>query len=176
MDTPRAHILQPDGYGDLHGGKPQPEGENLKKYFGSLFLLPVEVDGYSAYPGHFLIIQWCWAHILREAENVAISCGADSMAESLHQVLLGLFREAKRIAVVTVDSEGADAQMCIDLKNRVLAVPDMCGDRPFGGTLRNAAPNLFAFLQYLGMPPTNKPPRAAYAMAPCWSARYSRNW
>ena len=130
-------------------------GETLDRYFDGLFLIPVVVDGYAAYPGRFVIIQWCWAHILREAEKAAASGGEHCMEELLHKALLGIFHEAKQAAARTADSGGADAEACIGLKNRVLAIADAYGNHPFAGTLRNAAPNLFTFLRYPGMPPTN---------------------
>ena len=43
----------------------------------------------------------------------------------------------------------------MDLKMQVLAVASLYGKHPFAGTLRNAAPNLFTFLRYPGMPPTS---------------------
>ena len=108
-----------------------------------------------AYPGRFMIIQRCWAHILREAEDLAMAAGKGSLEEELHQGLRGIFHAAKQIAADTAGSGGADADTCMDLKMQVLAVASLYGKLPFAGTLRNAAPNLFTFLRYPGMPPTN---------------------
>ena len=129
--------------------------QNLFDHFSDLFLIPVTVDGYVAYPGRFMIIQRCWAHILREAEDLAMAADKGSLEEELHQRLRGIFHAAKQIAADTAGSGGADADTCMDLKMQVLAVASLYGKRPFVGTLRNAAPNLFTFLRYPGMPPTN---------------------
>ena len=95
------------------------------------------------------------AHILREAEDLAMAAGKGSLEEELHQGLRGIFHAAKRTAAGTAGSGGADADTCMDLKMQVLAVASLYGKRPLAGTLRNAAPNLFTFLRYPGMPPTN---------------------
>ena len=129
--------------------------QNLFDHFSDLFLIPVTVDGYAAYPGRFMIIQRCWAHILREAEDLAMAAGKGSLEEELHRGLRGIFHAAKRTAADTADSGGADAGTCMDLKMQVLAMASSYGKHPFAGTLRNAAPNLFTFLRYPGMPPTN---------------------
>ena len=102
-----------------------------------------------------MIIQRCWAHILREAEDLAMAAGKGSLEEELHRGLRGIFHAAKQIAADTADSGGADADTCMDLKMQVLAMASSYGKHPFAGTLRNAAPNLFTFLRYPGMPPTN---------------------
>ena len=129
--------------------------QNLFDHFSDLFLIPVTVDGYVAYPGRFMIIQRCWAHILREAEDLAMAADKGSLEEELHQRLRGIFHAAKRTAAGTAGSGGADTDTCMDLKMQVLAVASLYGKLPFAGTLRNAAPNLFTFLRYPGMPPTN---------------------
>ena len=129
--------------------------QNLFDHFSDLFLIPVTVDGYVAYPGRFMIIQRCWAHILREAEDLAMAAGKGSLEEELHQGLHGIFHAAKQIAADTAGSGGADTDTCMDLKMQVLAVASLYGKHPFAGTLRNAAPNLFTFLRYPRMPPTN---------------------
>ena len=129
--------------------------QNLFDHFSDLFLIPVTVDGYVAYPGRFMIIQRCWAHILREAEDLAMAADKGSLEEELHQRLRGIFHAAKRTAADTAGSGGADTDTCMDLKMQVLAVASLYGKLPFAGTLRNAAPNLFTFLRYPGMPPTN---------------------
>ena len=45
----------------------------LSTYFSGLVDKPVVVGGYAVYPGFFKTIQWCWAHILRDAEAAYVS-------------------------------------------------------------------------------------------------------
>ena len=87
--------------------------------------------------------------------SLAMAAGKGSLEEELHQGLRGIFHAAKQIAADTAGSGGADTDTCMDLKMQVLAVASLYGKCHFAGTLRNAAPNLFTFLRYPGMPPTN---------------------
>ena len=129
----------------------------LSTYFGELVDKPVVVDGYAAYPGFFKTIQRCWAHILRDAEEayVSVSKNSPKRGHTLYRRLLKVFHDAKGIAGDTAGSGGADVGTCLDLERRVLEIATAYAGHDFRTTLTNAAPNLFTFLRYPGMPPTN---------------------
>ena len=130
--------------------------ENLTDHFSDLFLIPVVVDGHKSYERCFMTIQRCWAHVLRQAEKLAMSMGKHSQEHKLHKDLLKVFHDAKQIAASAGGTVVAD-DTCMDLKNRVLEIATLYGNHRFAGHLRNAAPYLFTFLKYPGMPPTNNP-------------------
>ena len=148
--TDRAAFALPMGTGG---------GLVLSTYFGGLADKPVVVDGYAAYPGPFKTIQRCWAHILRDAEEAYVSAGKNSPKReyyhTLYRRLLKVFHDAKGIAGDTAGSGGADVGTCLDLERRVLEIATAYAGHDFRTTLTNAAPNLFTFLRYPGMPPTN---------------------
>ena len=131
--------------------------ENLTDHFSDLFMVPVVVDGHKSYETCFMIIQRCWAHILRKAEDLAMSGGEDSPEYGLHKDLSRVLHDAKQVAASAESSSvgGAVADACVDLKNRVLEIATLYGNHEFAGHLRRAAPHLFTFLKYPGMPPTN---------------------
>ena len=74
---------------------------------------------------------------------------------ALYRRLLKVFHDAKRIADGAAGSGGADVGTCLDLERRVLEIATAYADHGFRTTLTNAAPNLFTFLRYPGMSPTN---------------------
>ena len=131
----------------------------LSTYFSGLADKPVVVDGYAVYPGFFKTIQRCWAHILRDAEAAYVSVGRNGPKReyyhTLYRRLLKVFHDAKRIADDAAGSGGADVGTCLDLERRVLEIATAYAGHGFRTTLTNAAPNLFTFLRYPGMPPTN---------------------
>ena len=131
----------------------------LSTYFSELADKPVVVDGYAVYPSFFKTIQRCWAHILRDAEEAYVSVSKNSPKRehyhTLYRRLLKVFHDAKRIAGDTAGSGGADVGTCLDLERRVLEIATAYADHDFRTTLTNAAPSLFTFLRYPGMPPTN---------------------
>ena len=118
----------------------------LDLHFGSLLGIPVVSDGYVVYE-IFPVRQGYWVHILREAEKLAIRNGGDGL--SCHRRLLSLYRRIR-------DRESADSAECLDLERAVLRIAAAYGDgHKFRGTLEGAAPHLFMFLRYPGMPPRN---------------------
>ena len=131
----------------------------LSTYFSGLADKPVVVDGYAVYPGFFKTIQRCWAHILRDAEAAYVSVGRNGPKReyyhTLYRRLLKVFHDAKRIADDAAGSGGADVGTCLDLERRVLEIATAYADHGFRTTLTNAAPNLFTFLRYPGMPPSS---------------------
>ena len=74
---------------------------------------------------------------------------------TLYRRLLKAFNDAKRIAGDTAGSGGAGVGTCLDLERQVLEIATAYADHNFRTTLTNAAPDLFIFLRYPGMPSTN---------------------
>ena len=112
------------------------------------FHIPITVDGYSVY-GSFETIQRCWAHILREAELLAVRHG-DSMSD-LHQRLQSMYHGAKSISP---DISEDQLNSWIDNTVHIADIYTKLG-YSYGEKLRNAAPNLYTFVRHKGMEPTN---------------------
>ena len=104
-------------------------------------------DGYAAY-NYYNTIQRCWAHILRESKDEAGTDDADR--DMLHARLHQIFLNAKHM-------DQADQKQCDILTQEVLVIAKSWSEKnvKFGVKLANAAPNLFTFLRYPGMAPTN---------------------
>ncbi len=129
--------------------------EDIYPYVKDVLDKPVVVDGYAVYPNLFRIIQRCWAHILRDAEDVCIRDKKNPLYKELYHKLNVIFRKAKRIAKDTAKSGGADMHTCNVLADEIRELAAGYGNVQFAGTLASAADNLFTFLRYSGMPPTN---------------------
>ena len=138
---------------------PTRSGQVIPTHMAELLDKPVTTDGYSPYLTYFKILQRCWAHILRGAEAAYVRAPKGPRQDyyrSLYDRLLDIFRDAKKAARAAEPSGGADHQTCLAFERRVLEVAASYGDdHDFAGTLAKAAPNLFTFLRYPGMPPTN---------------------
>ena len=118
----------------------------LDLHFGGLLGIPVVSDGYVVYD-IFPVRQRCWVHILREAEKLAIRNGGGDL--SCYRRLLSLYRRIR-------DRESAGSAECLDLERAVLEIAASYGEgHGFRKTLEGAAPHLFTFLRYPGMPPHN---------------------
>ena len=126
----------------------------LDKYFSRLLGMPVVVDGYTVY-NVFPVKQRCWVHILRKAEKFAIRKGGNYL--SCYLRLLAMYKGIK-------DRESASCAECLDLERAVLEIAASYGEAEgkkehdglkFKATLEHAAPRLFTFLRYPGMPPHN---------------------
>ncbi len=118
----------------------------LELHFAGLLGIPVVVDGYAGY-NVFPIKQRCWVHLLREAEKLAIRNGGNDLLQ--YERLLKMYHDIK-------DLDTADAAKRRDLEKRVLGIAASYGEsHPFKTTLEGAAPDLFTYLQYPGMPPHN---------------------
>ena len=102
-------------------------------------------DGYTVY-NVFPIKQRCWVHLLRKAENLAVRKGGTY--ETCYRRLFALCRSVK-------GRKSAGCAECLDLEKTALEIAAAYRDHKFGGTLENAAPCLFTFLRYPGMPPHN---------------------
>ena len=118
----------------------------LDLHFGRLLGIPLVSDGYPVY-NIFPVRQRCWVHILREAEKYAARNGGNDLA--CYRRLLSFYRRIR-------DMESADCAECLGLERVVLQIAAAYGeDHKFRGTLEKAAPFLFTFLRYPGMPPHN---------------------
>ena len=129
--------------------------KHIYPYVKDLLDKPIVVDGYIVYPLLFKIIQRCWSHILRDALEVCTQNEDNTYYFDLYCKLLAIFHRSKRIAKKTAESGGASMDICNALADEVRAIAAEYGDLKFAGTLYNAADNLFTFLRYPGMPPTN---------------------
>ena len=116
---------------------------------------PVTVDGYSAYPYMFKILQRCREHILRDAEDVCISHRGIIYYGELYRSLRMIFHRAKEVAARTAAAGGADMATSRQFADEVRGPAAGYGNPKFAGTLHAAADNLFTFLRYPGMPPAN---------------------
>ena len=118
----------------------------LDIHFGSILGVPAVSDGYVVYD-MLPVRQRCWVHLLREAEECAIRNGKSDTSRYCR--LLSTYRAIK-------DRESADSSECLSLERAVL---DIASSYPEGHRFRTklegAAPHLFTFLRYPGMPPHN---------------------
>ena len=125
----------------------------LMEYF-PYYDRPVTADGHAAYK-IFKIRQRCWARIIRESDRhvravrkgTGISQADCRDAGTLHGRLKQPYHEAKSM-------EGATGRQCDVLVKRLLEIakPYPAG---LAGKISSAAGNLFTFLRYEGMEPTN---------------------
>ena len=110
--------------------------------------IPIVVDGYRVYQ-KFKTRQRCWAHVLREAELLAAVRGGS--LTKLHHDLQLILHNAK---LLPPDISDEVLEMWMDKTARIAKIYQELG-HSFGTTLLNAAPELFTFVRYPGMPPTN---------------------
>ena len=134
---------------------PGRSGNDILPFVMELLDKPVTVDGYSVYLRMFKILQRCWAHILRDAEDVCISHRDIPYYRELYRSLRMIFHRAKEVAARTAAAGGADMTTCRQFADEVRRLAARYGNLKFAGTLHAAADNLFTFLRYPGMPPTN---------------------
>ena len=106
--------------------------------------IPITCDGYAAY-NEFHIRQRCWAHILREADDLAQN---NPDCKLLHEKLQKSFHDAK-CAVLNIDTQ----PMIITVQSIAQRYTDL--GYGFGTKLSNASSDLFTFVNHLGMEPTN---------------------
>ena len=130
-------------------------GKDVLPFVRVLLDKPVTVDGYSAYLYMFKTLQRCWAHILRDAEDVCISHRGILYYRELYHSLKLIFHRAKEVAARTAAAGGADMTTCRQFADEVRRLAARYGNLKFAGTLHAAADNLFTFLRYPGMPPAN---------------------
>ena len=135
-------------------------GENAPPFLHELRHMPVVVDGYVVYDNIFAVMQRCWAHVLLKAEEAYSRCRDQALKEvykGLYHRLANMHRKAKKIANATAPAGGADIRTCLDLEREVLCMTAAYGEDGYATHLCNAAPHLFTFLRYPGMPSTNNP-------------------
>ncbi len=119
----------------------------LDEYFKPFKNKCKTVDGYCGYETDD-DTQRCWSHILidsKHAMKTALYCHETTI---LHERLQKIFHIAK----------GRPPGDVSDLIAQVLDIVDQhekLGNKKFATTLRNAAPNLFTFVNHPGMDPTN---------------------
>ena len=115
-------------------------------HFGKILGVPVVSDGYVVY-SILPIRQRCWGHLLREAEEYAIRNGGSD--RPCYCRLLSLYLAIK-------GRESACSSECLSLEMVVLEIASSYLEgHKFRTKLAEAAPNLFIFLRYPGMPPHN---------------------
>ena len=111
---------------------------------------PITCDGYQAY-NVFRTRQCCWAHMLRESEFIMYDKKTNPTAAMLHHKLQELYHEAKLEPPDISDAH----QMELVCRARSVAKAYVGLDDGFSILLGNAAPDLFTFIRYPGMEPTN---------------------
>ena len=111
---------------------------------------PITCDGYPAY-NVFHTRQRCWAHILRESEFIMYDKKTNQMAAMLHHKLQELYHEAK----LEPPDIGDAHQMELVCRAWSVAKAYVGLDDRFSILLWNAVPDLFTFIRYPCMDPTN---------------------
>ena len=113
-------------------------------------------DGYVVYDV-ILVRQRCFAHILRDAKQ--LSWSKEKADVDLHRRLLDLYDEAK--SLTNPGGALADPRARENYAMLVSAAKDLAGEykkagrEKFGGKLERAADQLFTFILYPGLDPTN---------------------
>ena len=111
---------------------------------------PITCDGYAAY-NVFHVRQRCWAHILRESEFIMYDKKTNPTAAMLHHKLQEMYHEAKLEPPDISDTY----HMELVCRARSVAKAYVGLDDRFAILLGNAVPDLFTFIRYPGMEPTN---------------------
>ena len=120
----------------------------LTEHFGWLRGKPTVCDGMPGYPSALTdIIQRCFVHLLRKAEELAVKSG-DPADEARYDMMLGLYEDAKRIKALAPFTR-------MDLSRRAHGIVTSYEDGKVRTHLLNALPDMFTFLSYPGMPPHN---------------------
>ena len=109
---------------------------------------PTVCDGMPGYPSALTdIIQRCFVHLLRKAEELAVKSG-DPADEARYDMMLELYGDAKRIKALAPLTH-------MDLSRRAHGIVTSYEDGKVRTHLLNALPDMFTFLSYPGMPPHN---------------------
>ena len=121
------------------------------------------------------IHQRCFVHVLRNVEDVAMKKGIGSPEQTAHEVLLDLYKSAKSAASIVRWLTGGNLKSAcqIDLVSQMPHVRQYadariaefnivlekivsaCNNVDVATIISNAAPELFTFIKYPGMPPHN---------------------
>ena len=120
----------------------------LTEHFDWLRGKPTVCDGMPGYPSALTdIIQRCFVHLLRKAEELAVKSG-DPADEARYDMMLELYEDAKRIKALAPFTR-------MDLSRRAHGIATSYEDGKVRTHLLNALPDMFTFLSYPGMPPHN---------------------
>ena len=120
----------------------------LTEHFGWLRGKPTVCDGMPGYPSALTdIIQRCFVHLLRKAEELAVKSG-DPADEARYDMMLELYEDAKGIKALAPFTR-------MDLSRRAHGIVTSYEDGKVRTHLLNALPDMFTFLSYPGMPPHN---------------------
>lgn len=121
------------------------EAAVLDVHFAWLRGRPVTCDGYRGYPSLTDVIQRDYIHILRKAERVAVE-GGDPGDEARYDMLLGLYRDAKKTPALAPFTR-------MTLARRAHKIAASYKDKEMQTHLLNAIPRLFTFRAHSGMSP-----------------------
>ncbi len=125
----------------------------LQKYFG-VFCGAAVSDGWHAYR-MFKILQRCWTHILRKARHLSKRTKSEA-AVQLYDSLQKLFSDAKsELYCSHVSNYLLHKKMVQRLEEIILLHQIDSQLKKFITKLRNAKDNLFTFLLYPAVTPTN---------------------
>ena len=120
----------------------------LTEHFDWLRGKPTVCDGMPGYPSALTdIIQRCFVHLLRKAEELAVKSG-DPADEARYDMMLELYWDAKGIKALAPFTR-------MDLSRRAHGIATSYEDAKVRTHLLNALPDMFTFLSYPGMPPHN---------------------
>ena len=120
----------------------------LTEHFDWLRGKPTVCDGMPGYPSALTdIIQRCFVHLLRKAEELAVKSG-DPADEARYDMMLELYEDAKGIKALAPFTR-------MDLSRRAHGIVTSYEDGKVRTHLLNALPDMFTFLSYPGMPPHN---------------------
>ena len=120
----------------------------LTEHFDWLRGKPTVCDGMPGYPSALTdIIQRCFVHLLRKAEELAVKSG-DPADEARYDMMLELYEDAKRIKTLAPFTR-------MDLSRRAHGIVTSYEGGKVRTHLLNALPDMFTFLSYPGMPPHN---------------------
>ena len=120
----------------------------LTEHFDWLRGKPTVCDGMPGYPSALTdIIQRCFVHLLRKAEELAVKSG-DPADEARYDMMLELYWDAKGIKALAPFTR-------MDLSRRAHGIVTSYEDGKVRTHLLNALPDMFTFLSYPGMPPHN---------------------
>ena len=120
----------------------------LTEHFDWLRGKPTVCDGMPGYPAALTsIIQRCFVHLLRKAEELAVKSG-DPADEARYDMMLELYWDAKGIKALAPFTR-------MDLSRRAHGIATSYEDGKVRTHLLNALPDMFTFLSYPGMPPHN---------------------
>lgn len=125
---------------------PQRGAPVLREHFAWLLHLPVVSDGLAAYGAVFEHVQRCWRHLLARAEAAAVDGGPADVAR--YEQLLRFYRKLKGVGALNPFTVHF-------LAREIRALISSFPEGKLKNHLRNAEPDMSAFLSHPGMPPHN---------------------